>query len=616
VKVAPSRMGLALNVRGTDAQLSISDYNGKQVDAYIEVAGVNEEDVWIGPSFSVAGPGDYGIEAVAPGCSDLSATIGFLQRENDYWFIAAVAVILAATYIVASLWRRQAPEADQMEKAIVIALILGILITLAWVSVVRKGKEPFSVLYLDENSYSNHLNGSRAYFAYVVECREYNPTDYELDVMLGQKVLWTDRFRLCQGDIPAVKLQRSDYVEIPKDAILPVKVGLVLRDVSNGKSYDVHFFLRDRTNDTSVQEVNRCANGEQDDDETGIDCGGSCGPCPEGSDCGYDNDCLSGWCAAGKCALPTCFDTVRNQNEEEADCGGVCIPCHCKNRVIDQNETDVDCGGPCPRCPKLGKCSSDKDCLGGWCRNGTCMKASCFDGAQNQNEAGIDCGGPCRFCPDDGRCSSDKDCLKGWCRNGTCVNASCSDGLRNQDETDVDCGGSCTGCDTGKGCLLDPDCLSRWCAGGLCEIPTCFDGVQNQDETDVDCGGGCPLCGQGGRCVKDDDCVSAWCYKGNCTVQTCFDRVKNQNETRIDCGGPCPECPPACWIDADCGNLTIGKPYCYNNATVKDYITYTCQSPGEKNATCTNVTETRVYERCMNGSICRAGACVARNDTQ
>lgn len=44
-----------------------------------------------------------------------------------------------------------------------------------------------------------------------------------------------------------------------------------------------------------------CVNGEQDGDEEGVDCGGRCAPCPE-----------------------TCFDGILNQDEEGVDCGGVC----------------------------------------------------------------------------------------------------------------------------------------------------------------------------------------------------------------------------------------------------------------------------------------------------
>lgn len=45
-----------------------------------------------------------------------------------------------------------------------------------------------------------------------------------------------------------------------------------------------------------------CSNGVKDNDETDIDCGGSCPPCPEGKNCTQDSDCASGLvCENGVC---------------------------------------------------------------------------------------------------------------------------------------------------------------------------------------------------------------------------------------------------------------------------------------------------------------------------
>lgn len=97
-----------------------------------------------------------------------------------------------------------------------------------------------------------------------------------------------------------------------------------------------------------------CDDGIQNQDETGIDCGGVCGPCS------------------------TCEDGIHNGAEEDVDCGGPeCPACNtCTDGVINGQELGVDCGGPdCPAC------------------------ATCFDGIQNQQETGVDCGGPnCAAC--------------------------------------------------------------------------------------------------------------------------------------------------------------------------------------------------------------------------
>ena len=106
--------------------------------------------------------------------------------------------------------------------------------------------------------------------------------------------------------------------------------------------------------------------------------------------------------------MPTCYDGIKNLDEDDIDCGGPCPPCwtcfdmiqNChvvEGRIIC--EEGIDCGGPCPACP------------------------SCFDGIENQDEVGIDCGGPCLA-----------DC--------------CENGYRDigLGEVGVDCGGPCPSC--------------------------------------------------------------------------------------------------------------------------------------------------------------------------
>ena len=71
-----------------------------------------------------------------------------------------------------------------------------------------------------------------------------------------------------------------------------------------------------------------CFDGVQNQNETGVDCGGPCRPCGN------------------------CSDGIQNWGELGVDCGGPCPPCPtCFDGVQNQNETGVDCGGPCPACP-------------------------------------------------------------------------------------------------------------------------------------------------------------------------------------------------------------------------------------------------------------------------
>ncbi len=46
-----------------------------------------------------------------------------------------------------------------------------------------------------------------------------------------------------------------------------------------------------------------CQDGIRNQDETDIDCGGTCAPCPEGAGCSGDDDCASGLCRNGVCLL-------------------------------------------------------------------------------------------------------------------------------------------------------------------------------------------------------------------------------------------------------------------------------------------------------------------------
>lgn len=80
---------------------------------------------------------------------------------------------------------------------------------------------------------------------------------------------------------------------------------------------------------------------------------------------------------------PSCDDGLRNQGEEDVDCGGPCSPCPpkptCEDGIQNQGEEQIDCGGPCVACAR---------------------KPTCYDGIWNQGEDNVDCGGPCDPCPD------------------------------------------------------------------------------------------------------------------------------------------------------------------------------------------------------------------------
>ena len=64
--------------------------------------------------------------------------------------------------------------------------------------------------------------------------------------------------------------------------------------------------------------------GQKNDGETDVDCGGS-GDAPRCADlktCVAATDCTSGVCPSGTCAVPTATDGVKNGDESDVDCGG------------------------------------------------------------------------------------------------------------------------------------------------------------------------------------------------------------------------------------------------------------------------------------------------------
>lgn len=129
---------------------------------------------------------------------------------------------------------------------------------------------------------------------------------------------------------------------------------------------------------------NHCENGYMDEDETDIDCGGSCLPCDQYDDCLVDSDCISGWCNNGECDYPSCVDGIQNGDETGIDCGGMCPPCMCfQNWDCAFDGSERCTGNECiletcninADCPPLywynsvyGYFYQDRECYDGVCR--------------------------------------------------------------------------------------------------------------------------------------------------------------------------------------------------------------------------------------------------------
>lgn len=161
-----------------------------------------------------------------------------------------------------------------------------------------------------------------------------------------------------------------------------------------------------------------------------------------------------------------CYDGEQNNGEEGVDCGGPCPLCDpCVNGLWDPDtgETWVDCGGECGECDPSNNGIQDGDETGVDCGGSTGVACGelCGDGLPNGLEDGADpsgispnpeladCGGPdCPICP------------------------TCTDMVLNGDEIGIDCGGpDCGPCPTDGNCLNGlQDGDEQWidCGGSTC----------------------------------------------------------------------------------------------------------------------------------------------------
>jgi alpha-tubulin suppressor-like RCC1 family protein len=302
--------------------------------------------------------------------------------------------------------------------------------------------------------------------------------------------------------------------------------------------------------------------------ETGVDCGGAtCRDlnqrCEDSDSCKEGPDCKSGFCGGGVCKSPSCTDGEQNQGETFVDCGGPV----CRLNI-----------SPLGTCPTGKGCAVDGDCTSQFCKDAVCTKPSCEDGVKNQDETGEDCGGPtCRAeangkCADGEGCAAANDCKSSFCSTGKlCAPAGCGNGAKDTNETDLDCGGDdcreAKPCAIGKICVIHADCASGSCKSGKCVAATCTDGLKNQNETDVDCGGA--VCAAAGKtcatpltCAQNSDCTDGFCSNLKCS-SACKGKGPTLGcpcspENRLACAGSAQklrlQCSSGKWVsNSTCG---------------------------------------------------------------
>jgi hypothetical protein len=302
-----------------------------------------------------------------------------------------------------------------------------------------------------------------------------------------------------------------------------------------------------------------CDDGVRNADESDVDCGGICERCDDLMVCFGHGDCESKVCAFGV-SLDSGLDSGWVGQAHTGDTGvvsvgvGVCAPPSCFDSRRNADEPEVDCGGGCVGCPDASSCLVPSDCESKVCEGDVCQVADCVDLTLNGGESGVDCGGSCDACQDGYTCHTRFDCESSVCDGGVCATPSCEDDTMNGDESDIDCGGSCGICLTGEMCNDHSECEEGVCDNGDCAVAACNDETVNGNETDVDCGGSCTACALEAGCLDHTDCQSGACFSDECVDATCDDGVGNDDETDVDCGGSCDVCTTGdiCGVSEDC----------------------------------------------------------------
>ncbi len=257
-----------------------------------------------------------------------------------------------------------------------------------------------------------------------------------------------------------------------------------------------------------------CSNGEWDESETDVDCGGDCIPCPVGKLCHDSEDCRTSYCIGGVCSIDekpypkkVCVDKDKGISSYDADIA---------HYIIKGKEKSF----------KYDKCTGKKNKEDGtkqylkeyYCDNNKIKtkKVACDLGCREQIvqvKGKYKKGGQCRLpsiCEDGtdvGECAEEtpKQCVID-CKNGNC------------EANLID---NCKECGCSEGFCFNSTCFPeqmRYCDDGI-EVGECS--VEKPDQCTLDC--------KDGNCEAKiiENCRECGCKYGYCINNTCVSSLQD-----------------------------------------------------------------------------------------
>jgi hypothetical protein len=304
-----------------------------------------------------------------------------------------------------------------------------------------------------------------------------------------------------------------------------------------------------------------CQDELQNQGETGIDCGGPCGPCacttaggvplPDGARCNDGDACTQ----RDRCVAGACVGSVPV----------VCVACG----TCSQSSTCNPQTGACDvtPLPNGSACDDGNPCTLDTCQSGTCLGTTVPDGSS---------------CDDDNACTQASACAAGKCVGSSPITCVASDACHAVGSCDPNTGACSnpsapdgTSCNDGNSCTQASACSAGVCAGSspLPDGTSCDDASVCTSSSTCSAGtcvgSGAPgaSCDDGVACTVDSCDPVLGCR--NDAAACCFDDLQNQGEVGVDCGGPCAPCATSLSVGRDhvCRMQADGTISCWGTNT-------------------------------------------------